>query len=87
LKDADMKLYLIGFGRNVQNENIADLFLVENKNLREFSLKKLMSKKFNCKEGADFRSGAGIFLQPNGKLKVISCGSHINNSLILNVFD
>lgn len=87
LKDADGKLYLCGFGRNDQNENISDLFLVENDDLKEFRLKKLMSKTFNCKEGADFRSGAGIFLQPNGKLKVISCGSHINDSLILNVFD
>jgi hypothetical protein len=87
LNDTDGKLYLFGFGRNVQNENIADLFLVEHKDLREFSLRKLVSRKFNCKEGADFRSGAGIFLQPDGKLKVISCGSHINESLILNVFD
>ena len=87
LKDADMKLYLFGFGRNVQNENIADLFLVENKDLREFSLKKLISKTFNCKDGADFQSGAGIFFQPDGKMKVVSCGSHINDSLILNVFD
>jgi len=87
LNDTEGKLYLFGFGRNVQNENIADLFLVEHKDLREFNLRKLVSRKFNCKEGADFRSGAGIFLQPDGKLKVISCGSHINNSLVLNLFD
>ena len=87
LKDADGKLYLVGFGQNVQNENIADLFFVEHKDLREFSLKKLMSKTFHCKEGADFRSGAGIFFQSDGKMKVVSCGSHINDSLILNVFD
>jgi len=87
LKDADKKLYLFGFGRNDQNENIADLFLVENKNLKEFGLRKIMSKTFICKRGADFRSGAGIFLQPDGKLKVISCGSHIKDSLVLNVFD
>jgi hypothetical protein len=87
LKDANGKMYLFGFGRNDQNENIADLFLVENKNFKEFGLKKIMSKTFICKQGADFRSGAGIFLQPNGKLKVISCGSHIKDSLVLNVFD
>ena len=87
LKDTDGKLYLFGFGRNVQNENIADLFLVEHKDLREFSLKKFMSKTFSCKDGADFRSGAGIFLHPDGILKVICCGSHINDSLILNVFE
>jgi hypothetical protein len=87
LKDADGKLYLFGFGHNDQNENIADLFLVENKDLREFSLKKLLSKTFNCKEDADFQSGAGIFHQPDGETKVISCGSHIGGSLILNVFD
>jgi hypothetical protein len=87
LKDTDGKLYLFGFGRNDQNENIADLFLVEHKDLREFSLRRLVSKTFICKQGADFRSGAGIFLQPDGKLKVISCGSHIKDLLVLNVFD
>ncbi len=87
LKDADGKLYLFGLGRNVKDENMADLFLVEHKYLREFSLKKLMSKTFNCREGADFRSGAGIYSQPDGKLKVISCGSHIKDTLILNVFE
>lgn len=84
---ADMKLYLIGFGRNVQNENIADLFLIEHRDLREFSLQKLISKTFNCKEGADFRSGAGIFHQPGEKMKVISCGSHIRDSVVLNIFE
>jgi hypothetical protein len=39
LKDADGKLYLYGFGQNVQHENIADMFLVENDNLEEFRLK------------------------------------------------
>ena len=87
LKDADGKLYLFGFGRNVQNESITDLFLVENRDFREFSLKKLMSRTFNCQEGADFRSGAGISLQADGRLKVISCGSNIRDSLILNIFE
>jgi len=87
LNDTDGKLYLFGFGRITQNENVADLFLIEHMDMREFSLKKLMSKSFNCREGADFRSGAGIFFQPDGKLKVISCGSHINESLVLNLFD
>jgi hypothetical protein len=87
LKDGDGKLYLFGFGQNDQNENIADLFLVENKDLKEFRLIKLLSKTFNCKQGADFRSGAGISLQPDGRLKIISCASHIKDSLILNVFD
>jgi hypothetical protein len=87
LRDKDGKSYLFGFGQNVHEENIADLFLVENRDLREFWLKKLISKTFNCKRGADFRSGAGIFLEPDGNMKVISCGPHIRDSLILNVFD
>ncbi len=87
LRDADNQLYLIGFGQSAHNENIADLFLVKDKNSREFSLKKLISKKFNCEEGADFRSGAGIFFQSEGKLKVIACGSNIRDSVVLNIFD
>jgi hypothetical protein len=87
LRDAGGKLYLFGFGRNDRNENIADLFLVENKDFKEFRLQKINSRTFYCKEGADFRAGAGIFIHSSGKLKIISCSSHINDSLVLNVFD
>lgn len=87
LKDTDNQLYLFGFGRNGQDENIADMFLVEANDLGEFSLKKLLSRSFHCQEGADFRSGAGIFFQPDGQLKLISCGSHVRDFLVLNIFD
>lgn len=87
LKDADGKLYLFGFGQNVHGENIADLFLLEHKDLREFYLKKLKSKTFNCRKGADFRSAAGISRQLDGKLKIITCGSHMRDSLVLNIFE
>jgi hypothetical protein len=87
LKDEDGKLYLIGFARDARNENLADLYLVEHSDLEQFKLKKLMTKSFSCQEGADFRSGAGILRQADGGLKVISCGPHIREVLILNVFE
>ena len=86
-RDADEQLYLVGLGQNAERENKADLYLVEHDNLTEFTLRKLMSRTFNCREGADFRSGAGIYRQADGKLKLISCGSHIRDTLILNKFD
>ncbi len=87
LTDTDGKLYLFGFERVGPQEDIADLFLVENRSLHEFRLEKIMSKTFVCKEGASFRAGAGVTVQTNGRLKVVACGSHISNALILNVFD
>lgn len=87
LKDADGKLYLFAFGMNDRHENIADLYLMKHSHLREFGLIKLLSKRFACKEGADFRSGAGISIKEDGKLRVICCAPHINGSLVLNIFE
>jgi hypothetical protein len=87
VRDADGPFYLVGLGQNKEGENRADLFLLEHKDFAEFTLKKLMSRSFNCREGAGFRSGAGICRQADGRLKLISCGSHIRDTLILNIFE
>ena len=87
LRDEDGKLYLIGFTRDARNINLADLYLIEQSDLEQFRLIKLLTKSFSCREGADFRSGAGIFRQKDGVLKVISCGPNIMELLILNVFE
>ncbi len=87
LKDKAGKTYLAGLGRDGRNENVADLYLLEQTDQREFSLMKLQSKTFVCRKGADFQSGAGIFQGPGGKLKIIGCSSHIRESVVLNVFD
>jgi hypothetical protein len=87
VKDTDGKLYLFGFQRVDQRGDIADLFLVENKGLREFKLSKIVSRTFTCKEGARFSAGAGVTLQEDGTLKVVACGSHIEDALVLNVFE
>jgi hypothetical protein len=85
--DSDGKLYLIGFERVDQRLDIADLFLIEHDSLREFRLRKIASKTFDCREGASFRAGAGLSVQTDGSLKVVACGSHIGNELVLNIFD
>ena len=87
LTDTDGKLYIFGFQHVDQRGNIADLFLVENKGLKEFSLRKITSMTFTCKEGVSFSAGAGVTLQKDGSLKVVACGSHIEDALILNVFE
>ena len=87
LQDEDGELYLVGFGKNGQNGNVADLFLLGQKDGMEFSLKKLRSKTFDCREGVDFQSGAGIYHGPEGRMKIIGCSSHIRETVVLNVFD
>lgn len=85
-RDTDGQLYLVGLGQNEEQENRADLYLVEHNNLTEFTLKKLLSRSFDCSEGSSFRSGAGINQKADGTLTLISCGSHIRDSLVLNIF-
>jgi hypothetical protein len=87
LIDSDGKLYLFGFERVGQREDIAELFLVEHKSLREFTLRKIASKTFHCSEGASFRAGAGVRVQTDGRLKVAACSSHIGDELVLNIFE
>jgi hypothetical protein len=87
LTDRDGNVYLFGFERVDERADIADLFLVEHEKLREFRLTKILSKTFNCREGASFRAGAGVSVQTDGNLKVVACGSHIGDELVLNIFE
>jgi hypothetical protein len=53
-------LYLIGFGQNSNQENVADLFRLKHEDLRKFELVKLASKTFNCENESSFKAGAGL---------------------------
>jgi hypothetical protein len=83
----DNELYLIGLGQNAKNEDIADLFRLKEESSGGFSLIKLASKTFHCKNESSFKAGAGVYLNENGKFQIYSCSYHINNVSYLNYFE
>jgi hypothetical protein len=83
----DNELYLIGLGQNGKDENIADLFRLEEDNSGNFSLIKLASKTFQCNNESSFKAGAGVYLNEKGKFQIYSCSYHINHISYLNYFD
>ena len=80
-------LYLIGFGQNRIQENVADLFRLKHDDLRKFKLVKLASKTFNCKNESSFKAGAGLVFYETGEMQIISCGYNIENANYLNYFE
>jgi len=78
----DGVLYLIGFAKNEHGNNIADLFLISERD-GKYSLRKLFSKVFES-NGCDFSLGTGaVFSQ--GKIKMI-IGSDRNLTPVSNVY-
>lgn len=87
IKDRNNKLYLIGLARNEENQDVADLFRLETKDLRAFVLKKVTTKKFKAKEGTSFQWGAGVTYDTDqGRMRIISCTDQINKISVLNVY-
>jgi len=78
----DGVLYFIGFAKNDQGVNIADLFLISERD-GKYSLRKIFSKVFES-NGCDFSLGTGaVFSQ--GKIKMI-IGSDRNLTPVSNVY-
>jgi hypothetical protein len=83
----DNELYLIGLGQNAKNEDIADLFRLKEESSGGFSLIKLASKTFHCKNESSFKAGAGVYLKENGKFQIYACSYHITKTTYLNYFE
>ncbi len=78
IKDSSENLYLAGMSSNSNNENILDVFRIENIDYSKFSLTKILTKKFPFNEHAKFQWGAGIYFSRNSQLKIYSCSANID---------
>lgn len=81
------ELYLVGLGGNEKDENIADLYRLQESEENDFTLMKLASKTFSCTKENNFKAGAGVVLSETGEMKIISCSYNIKNKSYLNLFD
>ena len=80
------KLYLVGLGKNERDENVADLFSLEEGDSGNFTIIKIASKIFNCTNNCNFKAGAGVVFSDEGDFGIISCGYTIESTSFLNYF-
>jgi hypothetical protein len=80
------EVYLVGLGQNSNNEDIADLFSLEEVNPGNFTLVKIATKKFSCRNEASFKAAAGVMINAEGQFSIISSGYNIHESSFLNLF-
>ncbi|NBC04038.1 MAG: hypothetical protein GVY20_10075 [Bacteroidetes bacterium] len=79
------ELFLVGMGYDENQQNVADLFKLSTNQFKTFTIRKIASKTFESKNGANFRSGAGISFN-NNRLEIISSSDHILEKSFLNVY-
>jgi hypothetical protein len=80
-------LYLIGFGQNSNQNDVADLFRLKYNDSDEFEFVKLASKSFNCEKESSFKAGAGLVYYETGDMQIISCGYNLEDANYLNYFE
>ena len=83
LLDQNGSLYLAGFASNSKDEDVIDLFSVENENLSIFRLQKMFSRTFASNPQTRFRWGAGISEVSVGKISILTCGEHITSENVI----
>ncbi len=83
----DNELYMIGLGMNNDNENLADLYTLEEESPGNFTLTKIATRIFDCTKETSFKAGAGAFYGDDGVWSIVSCGYNIHESAFLNLFE
>jgi len=87
IQDDAANLYLAGMASNNNGDNILDIFKIETEDLSAFKLSKIYTKKFPQSEYSNFDWGAGVYVSNDGMLKVFSCGNHIQDVTMVNIFE
>jgi len=86
LQDSNQNLYLAGITSSEKDEEIIDIFLVESEDLSSFVFTKVYSRKFPMNPRTKFRWGAGIHVDMDGKIMLISSEENINNESLFTIY-
>lgn len=81
----DEAIYAIGFYGNGQT-GYADLILVSKPGALELIMEKVATKTFNCIEGVDFQTAAGMQVDEEGKIHVWATQRDALERLVINRF-
>ncbi len=80
------RLFLVGLGQNKNQENVADLFLLNENKSGDFEFVKLATKTFDCTKETSFKAAAGAEMDKSYSFKIISCGYQFEGDGIFNIF-
>lgn len=84
LKD---QLYLAGLGADENsNDNVIDVFSIDDLSGRTPLLTKIYSRKFKATPDTKFRWGAGVSFDDQNRLSVFACGENIRNTIAVSVY-
>lgn len=84
LKDEEA-IYAIGFYKK-EMVNYADLILVSKLGTFQLIMETVTSKAFNCKDGVDFSTAAGLQVDKEGKLHIWSTQRDARKQIVINRF-
>ena len=79
-------LYLACMASNNNEENVFDLFRVEIEENFAFKIRKIFTRKFSQNKYSKFNRGAGVYLSDGSKLRIFSCGTHINDGAKITIY-
>ncbi len=69
-------VYLVGFGRNAEDEDWMDLYAIDLAAPPARTLTKVGMRRMYCTNGCSFRSGAGIHIPSSSRLEVYAVNAH-----------
>ena len=81
----DKAIYAIGFYAKEQT-GAADLILVSHPGAIELIMEKVASNTFNCSDGVDFQTAAGLQVDQDGKLHVWATQRDAQKQIVVNKF-
>ncbi|MEX0882218.1 MAG: hypothetical protein WDZ72_01970, partial [Cyclobacteriaceae bacterium] len=86
--DREGGLFLVGFAKDQQDRQVADLFELtfDLSGIENLALRKLNSKVFQTTDGVDFKAGAGISVDKSGRISLVACPYQIKENTTINQF-
>jgi len=85
IRDEVDHLFLAGM-TSIDNEDILDVYEIQSVDLSTFSLKKIYTRDYGSNDQTKFRWGAGIHIDPDSRISILSSRENIENKSILNLY-
>jgi len=80
------QLWLAGMTTNKGEEDILDLYLVNSDRLKNFTLKKVYTRKFGSNDNTKFRWGAGLYSNAQG-IQLLAVPENITEQTIIQLYE
>lgn len=86
INDQKDHVFLAGLTSNDAGENVIDVFQVQSQELSTFRLQKIYSRSFPANQYTNFRWGAGIYMDQDHQLKILSSSEHIEAKSLIHIY-